>query len=438
MKVLMLVTSLEGGGGGSAYRLLQGVNKLGVDCRALVQDDRVGAEDPKVIRARNGAFRHALTLLVRKLNIDPLHRYPQREKELFSVQRYPDTLAQQVAALKPDLIHLQWICNDWMNIATLGRFSEPIVFTCHDMWPFTGGCHYSGACDRYRGQCGRCPLLHSEREDDISRRVWQRKAKALRGRNLTVVCPSRWIASCARSSSLLGGAHIEVIPNGLSLQSFRPLDRRKAREMLGLPADKRLILFGAWGNSRRKGLHLLVDALGRLRAEGRQDRLELVIFGFHKPTEPSDHGFNTHYLGLLHDPVSLAMAYASADVFAIPSIEDNLPNTAIEAIACGTPCVAFRTGGLPDIIEHRENGYLAEPYDPADLAHGLAWVLDDEGRRQSLGRRARQKAEDEFSDDLCAKRYVELYRELCPKLGMPSSGVPYGSARAAGRRALSV
>lgn len=417
----MLVTTLQGGGGGAVHRLLQGVRNLGVDCRALVQDDTVCHANSYVIKTRRTLLTRAVNLALRKLRSNPMGSYPNREPALFSIQHYTDNVAAQASQLTPDLIHLHWICNDWIGVSSLGQFRRPVIWTCHDMWPMTGGCHYSGACDRYTHQCGRCPVLHSDRDDDLSRRVWQRKAKALRGSNFTLVCPSRWMAGCARSSSLFSDVRVEVIPNGIALETFRPLNRLMAREVLGLPQDKRIVLFGAWENSPRKGLHLLIAALRLLCCEGWRDRLEPVIFGFDKPSDHLDSGLRTHYLGLLHDPLSLALAYSAADVFVVPSIDENLPTTAIEAIACATPCVGFRTGGLPDIIEHWKNGYLAEPYDPADLASGIAWVLESENRRRCLGERGRQKAQEEFSNQRCAERHVKLYRELCTDLGDASA-----------------
>jgi len=154
MRVLMMVTSLEGGGGGAAYRLLHGLRILGVDCLALVQDDIVGRKDPNVIKARTTLLHRGIIRTIHRMNLDPLHHYPVHEP--FSVTRYPESLASQTHALKPDLVHLQYICN-WMNVATLRRFGKPVIWTCYDMWPMTGGCIYSGSCDHYREMCGRCP-----------------------------------------------------------------------------------------------------------------------------------------------------------------------------------------------------------------------------------------------------------------------------------------
>ncbi|MEW6496178.1 MAG: glycosyltransferase, partial [Cyanobacteriota bacterium] len=268
--------------------------------------------------------------------------------------------------------------------------------------------------DRYNNSCGACPQLGSQKNEDLSRWVWQRKAKAWKNLNLTIVTPSHWLAKCASSSSLFQNLRIEVIPNGLDTQQYKPIPRQVARKILNLPQDKLLILFGAMypNSDRRKGFHFLQQALQRLGATAWQNQAELVIFGASRPKEPIGLGLNAHYLGKLSDDISLAVVYAAADVFVAPSLEDNLPNTVMEAIACGTPSVAFNIGGMPDMIEHQHNGYLAKPFESEDLARGIVWVLENKERYQKLCDRARQKAEQEFTLEIQALRYKTLYSEI--------------------------
>jgi glycosyltransferase involved in cell wall biosynthesis len=227
------------------------------------------------------------------------------------------------------------------------------------MWAFTGGCHYNQECDRYINCCGACPQLHSNKNWDISRWVWQRKAKAWQNLNLTIVTPSQWLAKCAISSSILQNQKIKVIPYGLETQTYKPIERHLARKILNLPNNKQLILFGAMNatSDLRKGFHLLQLALKSLRQAVCAEQFELVVFGASRPANEVDLSFKTHYLGRLSDDISLSLIYSSADVFVAPSIQDNLPNTVMESLACGTPCVAFNIGGMPEMIEHQKNGY---------------------------------------------------------------------------------
>ena len=229
-----------------------------------------------------------------------------------------------------------------------------------------------------------------------------------------MVAPSRWLADCARSSALFGGLRVEVIPNGLDPDRFRPLDQRAAREDLGLPPEKKLVLFGAMGSTSdpNKGFQLLLPALQRLAAAGWKERCELVVFGAPAPAAPPAFGMPVRYLGRLRDSAALARLYAAADVFVVPSLQENLPNTIMEAMACGTCCVGFDQGGMRDLIEPGETGYLARPYAAEDLAAGIGRLLEDDEARQAMARRARRKVEEEFAIERVARRYADLYREL--------------------------
>ena len=282
----------------------------------------------------------------------------------------------------------------------------------HDMWPFTGGCHYDEGCGRYRQSCGRCPQLGSNRERDLSRWVWNQKSRNWRKIPMTIVAPSRWIAECARQSSLFGAMRVEHIPNGIDTDIYQPLDKAKARSRFDLPPDSMLILFGAAaiGRDTRKGLQLLPAAIEQIAA--RLARCTLVTFGSVGQDALPSFPIPARHIGEIHGEAELAALYAAADVFVAPSLQDNLPNTVMEALACGTPCVAFNIGGMPDMIEHMRNGYLARPFESGDLAEGIAWVIESPERRRELSESARRKIEQEFTLPLQAQRYRALYAEI--------------------------
>ena len=412
MKVLHLSKSELGGGAAiAAHRLHQGLKHLGIPSQMLVGTKQ--SDDTTVFSPKNN-FRKAFGILQPTLDRFPLRFYPNCDHTKLSLEWLPDGIAGKVVQLAPDVINLHGISGGYLKIETLTKFTQPLVWTLHDMWTFTGGCHYSQDCDRYIASCGACPQLQSTKDWDLSRWVWQRKAKAWQQLNLTIVTPSNWLANCARASSLFQQRRVEVIPYGLDSQRYQPRERHLARKILQLPQDKQLILFGAMRatSDRRKGFQLLEPALRSLSQFGCQDKIELVVFGSSRPTPEPEFGLKTHYLGKLSDDISLALVYAAADVFVAPSIQDNLPNIVMEAIACGTPCVAFNIGGMPDLIEHQQNGYLAKPYDSEELAQGIAWVLQDESRWQTLCHRARAKVEQEFTLEHQASKYLKLYQEL--------------------------
>ncbi len=402
---------IEGGAARAAYRLHQGLQQIGVSSQMLVQAKTSGDSSivaPKT-QVEQGIAKARLTF-----DALPLKRYQHRQATTFSVQWLPENIAKRINQLNPDLVNLHWINDAFVQIESIAKLNRPIVWSLHDMWAFTGGCHYTEECDRYTQSCGSCPQLQSPKVQDLSRSVWQRKAKAWKSTNLTIVALSQWLANCARSSSLFRQSRIEVIPNGLDITRYRPIAQSFAREVLGLPQDKHLALFGAMAatSDRRKGFHLLQPALQSLAQSGWSDSLELVVFGADRPQHPPEFGMKVHYLGSFRDDLSLALLYSAADVFILPSIQENLANTIMEAMACGTPCVAFEIGGMPDLIEHQKTGYLAQPYWIDDLALGIAWTIEDRDRQHRLSGRCREKVEQEFTQARQAERYQALFEEV--------------------------
>ncbi|PZV15276.1 MAG: glycosyl transferase [Pseudanabaena sp.] len=417
MKVL-LCSSFDIGGGAarSAYRLHQGfqsLQDLHVESQILVQTKL--SDDFRVLSGRN-KLSNGIPKLRLTLDQLPLYSYPKRDRTIFSPQWLPNSLDSLIREAAPEIINLHWICHGFIPIKTLRQFKQPLVWTLHDMWAFTGGCHYSYDCDRYQHSCGICPQLHSHREYDLSRQIWQQKSKYWQNLDLRIVTPSNWLAKCAASSTLFKDLEIKVIPNGLDIEIYKPINRQLARQILNLPLNSKLILFGAIDatGDRRKGLHLLQPALQKLQRslDITEIPTEILIMGASRPKSPLDFGLATHYLGKLNDDVTLALVYSAVDVFVAPSLQDNLANTVLEAIACGLPVVAFDIGGMSDMITHQQNGYLAKPFDTDEFAHGISWILEDGALRQYLSNHAREKAEREFSQELQAKRYAQLFEEI--------------------------
>lgn len=411
MQVLMLNTFDDvAGADRAARRLLRGVRGLGVDTRLLVHF-MVG-DDSSDLLCRNEPWRRQLRRLKLYLGTLPVRCYPNRPVNNFTPAMLPDRLAAEVAELAPEIVHLHWLGAGCCRIETLAAFNRPLLWTLHDAWPFTGGCHVPGTCEKYRERCGACPVLGSAREEDLSRRVWLRKERSWRNLRLTLVAPSRWLADCARASSLFRDRRVEVIPHGLDTAVFRPQAKRAARERLGLPQERPIVMFGAVNalTDPNKGWQLLLPAL-RILAASAPNALA-VVFGADAPAAVPDTGLPLAFLGRLRNDADLVAAYSAADVFVAPSLQESFCQTALESLACGTPVAAFAATGLPDVVEHRNCGYLAQPYDSEELAHGIAWLLEDATRHAALADRARRKVEAEFSQETVAARYVALYREI--------------------------
>ena len=412
MKALHLNTyDIFGGAARAAFRLHKQLPAVGIKSVMLVQQKESSVDStigPKSNLSKSIA--HLRT----PLDHLPKLLYRNRKSTIYHFQWLPDFLIKKIRAVNPDVIHLHWICRGFVNVSTVARIKTPIIWTLHDMWPFTGGCHYPSDCERYKKSCGKCPQLGSKSENDLSRWTWSRKARLWKNLDLTLVAPSRWMKTRVQYSSLLKNKTVEVIPNGIDINRFRPLDRKMARSCLGFSQKKQLILFGALNatSDRRKGFQYLTPCLQRLSQTKIGSEAELIVFGASKPANPPDFGLKTTYLGQLQDEISISMIYAACDVFIAPSIEDNLPNTVMEAMACGTPCVAFDIGGVPEMIDHLKNGYLAAPKDPNDLARGIEWVLENKNRLISLGKEAREKVEKEYDLSRVAKQMASLYESV--------------------------
>lgn len=407
MKVLHLSTfDLAGGAARAAYRIHQAMLRINIDSQLLVQHKH--SNDPTVFAAES-----KLLAKLRSVCDNSALNFYQHRQQMFSPQWFPAALLKSVDRFAPDAIHLNWICNGFVPIELFAKFKQPLVLTLHDMWSFTGGCHYTLGCNRYTESCGDCPQLQSGRDADLSRSVWQRKATAWQNLNLTVVATSQWMAKRAGNSSLFRDMSIEVIPIGLDTNVFKPIDSSIAREFWNLPSAKQLILFGAIDTSdTRKGFHLLQQALAKMLEMGWSDRIELVVFGCYEPDTPLELGFPVHYLGKLQDNRSLQMAYAAADVTVAPSIEEAFGQIASESLACGTPVVTFANTGLADIVDCHHNGYVAKYCDAADLARGITWVLEDSIRHRGLRLAAREKAEREYGLQIQAHRYRAVVNKI--------------------------
>jgi glycosyltransferase involved in cell wall biosynthesis len=279
------------------------------------------------------------------------------------------------------------------------------------MWPFTGGCHYDEECGRYKEKCGKCKVLGSKKENDISNKVFKRKEKNYKNLDLTVVGLSEWLNEYSKESALLKAKKHINLPNPIDTNVFKPFSKGKSRELWNLPKDKQLVLFGATNptGDPRKGFKELSEALQVLKMEN----VEFVVFGSSEPQNLPKFKFKTHYVGRLNDDISLVTLYGAVDVMIVPSLQENLSNAIMESLSCAIPVVGFDIGGNSDMIEHKKTGYLAKPFETQDLANGIEWVLNlEKSEYTNLCQNAREKVLREFDSRVVAKKYVELYEEV--------------------------
>ena len=405
--LLVCQTDLSGGAARAAYRLHTALRSFDVPSSMMVGEKR--SDDRSVIKRRSActqslrfAFGQQIMRLQRSNNLN-----------LRSGNWLPSAWAQTLNQSKADVINLHWVAGEVLSIEDIGRIRKPIVWTLHDMWPFCGTEHYTSDDAKARWRVGYRKGNRSPGEGglDVDRLVWRRKQRAWR-RDMHIVAPSRWLADCARQSALFRDWSVAVIPNALDTQVYKPLDRAFCRAVLNLPQDKKIILFGAIHGGRNpiKGFDLLLTALNRLATQMDVENLLCVVFGQTQPHTSAVVPINTRWMGHFHDDAALALLYNAADVMVVPSRQENLVQTALEPQACGVPVVAFNCTGLPDIIVHRETGYLAGAFNPDDMAEGIRWILETQSCRARLGDAARKRALQLWAPEVVVPQYLELYK----------------------------
>jgi len=426
LRVVHLCVQDCGGAGRAAYRLHKGLEKIGVDSTMLVLNKLTPDASIKVLPPAEGIeLKHCIDAtsydspLWRKQLLrwqKLLGKYPQRPYglEMFTDVDAGFRLEKIKEIQEADIVHLHWVAGLMDFEGAPAAFGNtPVVWTLHDMNSFTGGCHFSDNCTRYVSACHACPQLGTLQEGDLAADIWQTKHDTYQQLNLNVVCPSHWLANCAGSSDLLSGFPISVIPNGLSTDVFKPYPVKKVRRILEIEKSAKVVLFGAdFIKNRRKGFTLLLDALKEFALKDDGNNIILACFGNIPASTSFDLPFPILQLGYFINESDLALIYSAADVFVLPSLEDNLPNTVMEAMACGVPVVGFDVGGLPDMIDHKKNGYLVKKKDARGLSEGICWVLAEEKRRLSLSENSRRKVETSYAHEEQAKAYCLLYEKL--------------------------
>jgi glycosyltransferase involved in cell wall biosynthesis len=422
MKVALINTSDSGGGAAEAcMRLLKALQLQEVDVAMVVQKKK-RTENAVYTVERNvfGRLRSTFNFLLERI---PFMLFQERDKQVrfaFSPANAGTDISNSKVIQEADIIHLHWINSGFLsinNIKKLIALNKPVIWTLHDMWAFTGGCHYSGPCNHFKNQCGNCYFLREPEDNDISHDGWLAKSDMFSSaRNLSIVTCSHWLAETAIKSTLLKGIKIQAIPNPIDTEIFSPQDTAVAKVKWGVSTNTKVILFGAANiNDRRKGISFLVDALLHLANVYKSDTpVEVVIFGKNKHFDTAKLPFPVRQLNTITAAADLAEIYSLADVFVSPSLEDNLPNMIMEAMSCGTPVVAFNTGGIPDLIDHQVNGYLAEFKSSTDLATGIKDVFDFSNHAK-YSTAARYKIQRMFNNEKVAGQYIDLYKSVLNK-----------------------
>lgn len=409
MKVLFISTyDIQGGAAIAATRLMQAMWLTGYDVSMAVRTRQ--GDNTMVFTAGSGNgnrmrfyWERGVIYLYNRLS----------KKNLFdvSIANTRVSITKLPAFREADVIHLHWINQGMLSVKEIGQIlasGKKVVWTMHDMWPFTGICHHAGDCIAYTTGCGHCPYLKAPSRNDLSHTVFKRKQSAYGKGNITFTGCSNWLRELAEKSPLTQGHRVISIPNPIDTEHYRPMDKNEIRKKLELPADRKIILFAAVkASDKRKGMDYLVEASKRVAH--RSDDLLFLIAGNRSEEIEKQLPLPSRSMGYV-SPQQMPELYNAADLFITPSLYENLPNTIMEAMACGTPCVGFQTGGIPEMITHGENGYVARYKDAADLAEGILWILRD-ALYPALSVNARQKVLDEYAQEKVSQQYRKIYED---------------------------
>jgi len=410
MRISIVSSSDNGGAGAACYRLAEGLLQHGAMDVTLVVGSK--SRNKNFIRTAKrpqdglqNLFRSAWALAKRKIS-SPGSDAIQRNMD------GDDFVLEVLKHTAPDIVNLHWLGEHFLPYSAISKIQQPIVWTMHDMWTFTGGCYYAKECRKFELGCGTCPALETSQGADHTASDFKKKKNLFEKLKPTFVSPSEWLASEARKSPIAQNLRVEVIPNAVDTNVFRPCTQQSAREILNFPQDKLLLLFGGSGGTedKRKGFDLLEDALRGLSGLPQCKDLAIVIFG--RALTASNLPFPVHFLGEIRDELLLATVYSACDAMVIPSRMDNLPNTGVEAVACGLPVLAFKVGGLPDIVKPEINGYLAQEVSGKSLADELLPLLSNRPKLKELRLSARSDAEKRYALAVQAGAYHRLFQSI--------------------------
>ena len=409
MRILIVNTSERTGGAAvAANRLMKALNNNGAKAKMLVRDKET--ETLTVVPLPHSPRLRWHFLWERLVIFCRLHFSRQHLFEVdianagYDITKLPEFQ-------EADVIHLHWVNQGMLSLKGIQKIlqsGKPVVWTMHDIWPATALCHVTLGCQHFTSQCGNCRLLPGGGSShDYSTTIWQRKQRMLADENFYFVACSHWLESEAKRSALLKGQKITSIPNPIDTRIYKRGNKQEARQRLGLPLDKKLILFASQRVTNvNKGMDYLIEACRQLQISD----AAVVILGGHAEEVVSQLSLEAYPLGYVNDEQRIVDVYHASDVFVLPSLSENLPNTIMEAMACGVPCVGFKVGGIPEEIDHRRNGYVAEYRSAEDLARGICWILA-EADYEELSKNAVQKVVQNYSQQSVALKYLDVYHQ---------------------------
>jgi len=415
MRVLIINTSERIGGAAiAANRLMDALRNNGIQAKMLVRDKQT---NNIAVIGLNKSLWKIWQFVWERVVIWMANRFKKHDLFAVDIANTGTDITTLPEFQQADIIHLHWINQGMLSLKDLGKIlssGKPIVWTMHDMWPCTGICHHARKCDNYHQECHHCPYLYKGHQKDLSNLVFRKKKSLYQLAPITFITCSQWLKERASQSALLANHTIENIPNPININLFKPRNKQDARMKSGLPTDKKLILFGSVKiTDKRKGIDYFIESCKLLAEKYPEliDELGVVVYGNESEQLKSLVPFPVYPLNYISSEKELVNVYNSVDLFVTPSLEENLPNTIMEAMACGVPCIGFNVGGIPEMIDHLHNGYVADYQSAEDFANGIHWALS-KGEYQSLSEEACRKVSTSYSESAIARRYINVYNKI--------------------------
>lgn len=419
MRILIINTSEKTGGPAiAAGRLMESLKNNGIKAKMLVRDKQT--DQISVVGLKRN-WLQVWKFMWERIIIWKANRFKKNHLFAVDIANTGTDIISLPEFQQADVIHLHWINQGMLSLKHIRKILEsgkPVVWTMHDMWPCTGICHYSHDCTNYEQECHHCPFIYGGgSKKDLSARVFRKKKEVYNLAPITFVACSHWLESKAKASALLATQTVTCIPNPINTNLFKPRNKQEARTKCRLPQNSKLILFGSVKiTDERKGVDYLIKAC-KLLAEKHpewKESLGVVVFGKQSQQIQDLLPFRVYPFPYIHNEHEVVDIYNAVDLFAIPSLEENLPNMIMEAMACGVPCVGFNVGGIPEMIDHLHNGYVAQRKSSEDLANGIHWILTDPEYNE-LSEQACRKAIANYSERAIAKKYTDIYNKITGK-----------------------
>lgn len=416
MRVLLINTSERVGGAAiAASRLMEALKNNGIKAKLLVRDKQ--SDQISVVSLKHN-WLMVWKFVWERIIIWKANRFKKNNLFAVDIANTGTDITSMPEFQQADVIHLHWINQGMLSLKNIDKIlasGKPVVWTMHDMWPCTGICHHARECHNYEQECHHCPFIYEGGgKKDLSYRIFRKKKKIYEGRKITFVACSHWLEGLAQKSALLKGHTVTSIANPINTNLFRPGNKKEARTKNRLPQGSKLILFGSVKiTDKRKGIDYMIEACNLLAQKHPEltEKLGVVVFGNQSQQLEELLPFKVYPLNYVSNEHQMVDIYNAVDIYVTPSLEENLPNTIMEAMACGVPCIGFNVGGIPEMIDHLHNGYVAQYKSAEDFANGIYWTLSG-SEYQELSEQAVRKAVSNYSESRIAKKYIELYNKM--------------------------